>query len=352
MEAAGVEPVVDVRSLGAMGLAEGLGGVATIARGLGRLVSAVDARRPAVAILASWSTPNAWLGRWLRARGVKVAWIAPPEIWAWGRFRGSALARSADRFVVTLPFEEALWRSLGAEARWFGHPTGALARPTREAARLRLGLDADDIAIAILPGSRASELDRLAAPMIEATLRVKREQARVRPIVVVAPSMNDRARASVRDRAEKHGVACIDADATSGAIDVLPAFDGALVASGTASLECAMAEVPAVVCYALHPTTHLLARALVTTPAIALPNVLRLRAGMAPIYPERVQGDVNATQLARDLADVRARAPEIRAACASLRGSLGGARFAEDVAAWIGEEGWRAGPSAPSSRPR
>jgi lipid-A-disaccharide synthase len=351
MEGAGVEAVADVRALGAMGLGEGVSGVATILRSVAQLVREIEGRRPEVAILASWSTPNAWLGRWLRGRGVKVVWIAPPEIWAWGRFRGARLARAADRFVVTLPFEEQLWRGLGVDAKWFGHPTLALARPTRRAARDRLALDDDALAIAILAGSRASEIERLAAPMIEAALRFAATRPRVQPIVVVAPSMGERARAELRDLARKHGVSCVDAGATSGALDVLPAFDAALVASGTASLECAIAEVPAVVAYALHPLTHRLAQALVTTPAIALPNVLQRHRGGAPIYPERVQRDVNAAQLARDLDDVVARAPEIRAACATLRGTLGGEDFAEAVAAWIGEEGWRAGVAS-SSPPR
>ncbi|MFI5299885.1 MAG: lipid-A-disaccharide synthase [Polyangiales bacterium] len=352
MEAAQIEAVADARALGAMGLMEGVRSLPTIAATAARVVAAIERRRPEVAILASWSAPNARLGAWLRTRGVRVMWIAPPEIWAWGRMRGARLSRAADRFVVTLPFEVELWRGLGADARYFGHPTSALARPSREEARARLGLADDVLAVGVLPGSRASEIDRLAPPMLDAARALARRNARVRPLAIVAPSMNARARATLLRLAQRADVECVEAPAATGALEVLPALDAAMVASGTASLECAIAEVPAVVCYALHPLTHALAKRLVDTPVIALPNVLRVRAGLAPIFPERVQRDVNAARLIADVEALLQRAPHVREECASLRRSLGYGSFATGVAAWIAEEGWRRAPSAPLSSPR
>src|SRR5205823_1480427 len=191
---------------------------------------------------------NARIGAWLRRRNVRVVWISPPEVWAWGASRARSLARCADRMLVTLPFEEAIWREAGAEAIYVGHPALDVDLPTRESLRARLEIDEKTRAIAILPGSRPAEIARLAPVFVEAARRVGGVSR-----LVVAPSLDAPTRAQLASIARD--VPLVDAPPDLGAAALLPAFDVALVASGTASLECALAGVPPVVAYRMHPVT-------------------------------------------------------------------------------------------------
>ncbi len=327
LAASGARLLAHVRDLAAMGLLEVVARAPAIATALARLLAHARRDRPDVALLASWSSANARLGRRLRALGIPVVWIAPPEIWAWGAGRLRGLAGCADRFVVTLPFEEPIWRSEGADARYLGHPTLELPRRTRAVARRALGLAADATALAILPGSRPGEVARLLGPMLEAAARLK-SASRVAPAgpiearILVAPSLPAKVARLLAEAATSAGLARVDVAPERGAIEHLAAFDVALVASGTASLECAIADAPPVVAYAMHPLTLAIARRLVRTDRIALPNVVLARAGAPPAFDEIVAARPDAATLAdaiaRTLADPRA-----RDACARVRAELG-----------------------------
>lgn len=324
LAATGARLLAHVRDLAAMGLFEVVARAPAIASALARLLAHARRERPDVALLASWSSANARLGPRLRALGIPVVWIAPPEIWAWGAGRLRGLARCADRFVVTLPFEEPIWRGAGADARYLGHPTLELPRRSRADARRPLGLRADATALAILPGSRPGEVRRLLGPMLEAAARVL-QKARTGPIearILLAPSLPANVARLVVEAAERAGLARVDVAPERGAIEHLAAFDVALVASGTASLECAIADAPPVVAYAMHPLTLAIARRIVRTDRIALPNVVLARAGEPPAFDELVAARPDAASLAdalvRTLADPRA-----RGACARVRAELG-----------------------------
>ena len=297
----GAELVAHVSELSAMGAVEVVRAVPAIAGALARLREVVTRERPRLAILASWSTANGRLAPWLRRKGVRVVWISPPEIWAWRSGRAPRLARAVDRMIVTLPFEEALWRSAGADAHYVGHPV--LDVPRSEVPRS---------GVAILPGSRRAEVSRL--------LPVMRAAAPDAPIVV-APS----------PRARFDGMITIAAP--DGAASIVERFEVALVASGTASLECAAMGTPPVIAYAVHPITHRIGRALVQTPHIGLPNVLLARYGHDPVFPELIQHDVTPENLIRALAVART----MTAACDTVRALLGPGPFASRAARLIDE---------------
>jgi len=305
---AGTELLAHASELSAMGTVEVVRRAPAIASAVRALLREVRARRPRLALLASWSTANGRIGPLLRRMGVRVVWISPPEIWAWRSSRAPRLARAADRLIVTLPFEEALWRAHGADAHYVGHPV-------LDAAPVALELPRP--ALAILPGSRESEVRRLLPRMVEAARRVG-----VTARIVVAPSLPP-SLVSYIERFELPTIAAGE----HGAAPLLPSFDVALVASGTASLECAAMGTPPVVAYAAHPATVAVARRLVKTPHIALPNVLLGRRA----FPELVQDEATPAALAgaveRALGDA-----SLRAACAEVRTLLGLGPFAERAA--------------------
>ena len=320
LSAASATLVAHVRDVSGLGVFELAGRAPSIARALFRLSSAVNARRPDVAILASWSAGNARIGARLRKMRVPVVWISPPEVWAWRQERAARLSGCADRFAVTLPFEEALWRAAGADATYVGHPALDSSPPSRAALRRTLGLEPDGRAIAILPGSRPAEIERLAEPFVRAMPLVL---ARIGPVaarLVVAPSLPVSTRTRLQDLARASAIALVESP-PEGAASLLPAFDAALVASGTASLECALASVPPVVAYRLHPLTMAIARRVVKTAHIALPNVVLARAGLEPAFRERVQDEATPDALAAALVETLGDA-SMPAACAAVRTAM------------------------------
>ncbi len=305
LAAAGVELVAHARDLSAMGTIEVVRRLPRIAAALRRMFAVIDEKRPRLALLASWSTANGRIAPLLRKRGIKVVWISPPEIWAWRSGRAPRLARSADRLIVTLPFEERLWQEHGADAHYVGHPV----------------LDAMPIVmpraeVAILPGSRESEIRRLLPRMIAA---VRGRDARV----IVAPSLAP----SLVSFIESFRVPTLTAG-EHGAAPLLPSFDVALVASGTASLECAAMGTPPVVAYAASPLTIAVGRRLVRTPHLALPNVLLGRRAFIELVQDEASPAALAEAVRATLGD-----PARRAACAEVRTLLGEGPFAERAAA-------------------
>src|SRR5262249_20522258 len=154
----------------------------------------------------------------------------------------------------------------------------------------------------VLPGSRAGEIARLAGPLAAAAARLRAEGSVEEARVLLAPGADPHARSMALAAARSASIAVVEGDADHGAAGLLGAFDAALCASGTASLEAALAGAAPVVAYRLDPAAFALARRLVRTPHIALPNVILGRRA----FPELVQGEVTPLRLcaaARGLLD-------------------------------------------------
>src|SRR5262249_2440686 len=153
------------------------------------------------------------------------------------------------RMAVMLPFEEEIWRRVGVDAHYVGHPAMEKRCDDRVAARELLGLTSRAWAVALLPGSRPHEVRRLLVPMLTAYERVRKDLASVDGRVFLAPSLDSTTRAWAGSVADQFRVEVVDVDARAGLGYALPAFDTALCASGTASLECALARAIPIVCY-------------------------------------------------------------------------------------------------------
>lgn len=328
--AAGAEPCARApRS--AMGVLDVAARGAELALAMRAVRRAVMTRAPRAALLVNYTEFNARLLGFLRGRGVRVLWYAAPQIWAWRARRGDAIAQGIDAMAVILPFEEELWRKRGVRARYVGHPAMEIPRLERAEARAVLGIASGAWATAVLAGSRASEVRRLLAPMLQA-LEGDREGARV----IVTTALDDETRAWARHVASDARVAVHEVDASRGAISVLGAFDAALVASGTASLECAICDVPPVVAYRVDALAAFVAKRALRTPHVALPNVLLGRRA----FPELLQEDAAARSMRRALDALAARHADARADCAEVRRALGASHVpsravAEMIASWL-----------------
>lgn len=307
-EAAGVEPLVSPERSAALGVLDVALRAGRIARAMAVVRRAITKRKPRAALLVNYTEFNARLLGPLRRAGVRVLWYAAPQIWAWRPGRGKAIARGCDALAVILPFEEALWRDRGAKATYVGHPALEIARRDRNALREELGLHRT-AALAILPGSRPAEVRRLLPAMIDAAAG---RQARV--LLTRALDAPTRAWAMEQSR----GVPIVETSAEEGATAVLGAFDVALCASGTATLECALANVPPVVAYRVDPVAAFVARHALTTKHVALPNVLLDRRA----FPELLQDDARADRM-RSALDAIERDARAREACEEVRARLG-----------------------------
>ena len=193
-------------------------------------------------------------------------------------------------------------------------------------------------AIAICPGSRPHEVRRLLAPMLAGYELVRRDLASVDGRILLAPSLDASTRQWARALAGVYRVDVVDVEPRAGMAALLSAFDAALVASGTASLECALARAIPIVTYRVGLLTELGARALMTTPFVALPNVLLGRAA----FPELLQREVSPRRIAEALGNALDRRKELLAACAEVEKVLQNRSHAsEHVARML--EPWLAG---------
>jgi lipid-A-disaccharide synthase len=322
--AAGVDTLVDTASFTAMGLADVAARLPGVARALASLALHALRSPPRAALLVNFTELNQRLGRALRARGTKVLWCVAPQVWAWRPGRISSLRGSADRMAVILPFEERLWRDAGHDAVYVGHP-GVEGEPAPRPVE-------SPPALAVLPGSRPGEIARLAEPLIHAARRLVTSGDVASASVILAPGLPDPWCARAQRLAHASGLRAIAADPSLGAGPLLAGFSASLCASGTASLEAALAGAAPVVAYRLDPVAFALARRLVRTPHVALPNVLLGRRA----FPELLQDEVSAGELVAAARGVLARRDELGRLAAELRAILappGPGRFGERVAA-------------------
>jgi lipid-A-disaccharide synthase len=338
LAASGVELLADLRNFTALGLGEVAVRAVPIALAHARLVREARARKPRAALLVNYTEFNTLLASRLHADGVRVLWYVAPQVWAWRPDRMRTLRRSVDRMAVILPFEEALWRSHGIDAHYVGHPAREATAMDRPTARAALGLTPYAAAIAIMPGSRPHEVKALLPVMLEAYERVRHDRASIDGRVLLAPSLDRVTRARALALARKHRVDVFHVDPHTGATPVLAAFDVALCASGTASLEATLARAVPVVIYRTGLLTEVAARALLRTKRIALPNVLLGRDAFA----ELVQRDVRTDRLALALAKALDQRGTLLAACDEIEGLLGPQRATSRLVARMLEPWLRA----------
>lgn len=316
LAAAGARLLAHLDQLSAVGLVEAVHSLPAHIRLLHALERRLAAGVYDLCILVDYPGFHLRLAARAARHGVRVLYFIAPQVWAWGPWRLRVLREAVDRLAVILPFEEPFFRARGLRATFVGHPLlDAPAPPPRDEARRRLGISPDQILIGVFPGSRPSEVRRHRARFVEAVRHLRRVMPNVEAVVAAADPA--RARPDVR---------------TAPAEMVLAAADAAFVKSGTATVEAALAGVPMVVAYRMHPLTYALARRLVHVPHVALVNLLAGRR----LVPELLQGSAHASALAETMLPLVDRAGPTartqRAGFAGVRRALGTPGAAERVA--------------------
>jgi lipid-A-disaccharide synthase len=302
MIAAGCETWASAEELAVMGLAEVIPHLPRLLRLRHELVVRMRAAPPDVYVGVDYKEFNLSVARKLKASGIPTVQYVSPQVWAWRPGRVKTIARAVDLVLCLLPFEATFYTSHGVRALFVGHPLAdeIPLEVDRAAARGALRIDADATLVALLPGSRVGEVERLGADFAGAAAVI----ATARPAVQFIAPM---ASGAVRRVFERYVAAILPAIRLTdgGARQALAACNAAIVASGTATLEALLSQRPMVVAYRLAAATAFVARrlGLVKSAYMALPNLLAGRALVPEFLQEKVTPSALGAALLAELDD-------------------------------------------------
>jgi lipid-A-disaccharide synthase len=208
----------------------------------------------------------------LKAKGIKTVHFVSPSVWAWRPERIEKIRRSVDHVLCIFPFEPALLAQHGIAATYVGHPLANVIpiEPDRAAARRALGLSEADPVVAILPGSRQSEISHLAGRFFQTAVRLQRQRPAIQFVVPAAPGLKAEIERAAHDSALTRNLRIVEGQSHT----VLAACDVTLIASGTATLEAALFKRPMVIAYHMAWWSWQIMRRKKLQPWVGLPNIL------------------------------------------------------------------------------
>lgn len=327
--AAGGELIADYRGLSVTGLTAPIAKLPRTYAVLRRMLASARRDRPAALIAIDFPDFNFWLARGMKRLGIPVVYYIGPQIWAWRGGRLKTMKKIADRVIVIFPFEEKIYREAGVPVTFVGHPLiDLVTRGDKAEVLRRYGLSPDAPTVAMLPGSRTNEVTRILPGLVGAAGRIRTSVPDAQFIVARAPDLDD----ALFDVARTPGlgrVAVVDGDTDA----VLSAADVVLTASGTATVQTAIHDVPMVIVYRLSAPEYWVGRRLVTVDTFGMVNLI---AG-EKIFPELIQEAFTPDAVAREaisfLTDSarRARAREGLARVRERLGAPGASRRAAEA---------------------
>ena len=322
--------LADVQDLAVVGFVEVIRHLPRLNRLFKAILVAAQEEAISDALLIDYPGFNLRLAKALRRNlpAVRLHQYVCPQVWAWKQGRIPELGTVLDTLFCLFDFEPELFRGYPVDARFVGHPLVELVQPecNREAFFAETGLDPHRPLVALLPGSRRGEIQRLLPPMADLVRRWEQARPEVQWVLPVAPTLDSE---FVRGYLQGAPVLLVQ-----GRTYAARAYaDAALVASGTATLETALLGTPFAIIYRLNALTYQIAKRLVKVPHFGLANVVARR----EVAPELLQDEVNPGRLGQEL--TRLLDPEnarrLRAGLAEVRGHLGepgaAARVAEQL---------------------
>ncbi|GLR08762.1 lipid-A-disaccharide synthase [Mixta theicola] len=296
MMAEGCESWYDMEELAVMGIVEVLGRLPRLLKIRRDLTRRFSALKPDVFVGIDAPDFNITLEGRLKQRGIRTIHYVSPSVWAWRQNRVFKIGRATDLVLAFLPFEKAFYDRFDVPCRFIGHTMADAMplHPDKAAARRTLGIAEPALCLALLPGSRKAEVEMLSADFLKTAQRLREKWPQLE---IVVPLVNARRREQFEQIkaavAPELPVHLLDGQGREAMI----ASDAALLASGTAALECMLAKCPMVVGYRMKPSTFWLAQRLVKTDYVSLPNLLAGR----ELVPELLQDECQPERLAAAL---------------------------------------------------
>ena len=297
MAAAGVDLMVRAEDVAVMGLTEIALHLPRIYREFRKLKRAIRARRPSIAVLIDFPEIHFRLARLFHQLGVPVIYFVSPQLWAWKQHRIKLVRKYVKRMLVIFPFEEQFYGQRGVEAEFVGHPLAELPLPviTREQFAAENNLDCAKTWIALLPGSRLTEIRDHLPTMLDAAKRLPSAGAS-EFVIPLAPTLDASQQSLVAHLAGRQS-AGISVHLVSDARAALYHARASVVASGTATVEAALMGNPFVVVYRVSAVTYAIARRVVKVPHVAMANLIAQKR----VVPELIQHDFTAANIIQEL---------------------------------------------------
>lgn len=294
MQSAGVRLVAGIAS--AFGLAEAVSALRELRKSFQNAVVALTEERPSVLVLIDYPDFNLRLAEKAKQLGIKVLYYVSPQVWAWRRKRIYRIARLVDRMAVILPFEVDIYRETGLACEFVGHPVFDEIRgmaADKDRLKQALGLDPARPLLSLLPGSRTHEIDRL-LPVLAALMDVFSSEFRdFQFCIPFAPNTDLTKYAAMVEPLKRRGVIINQGRS----LEVMAVSDCAVLASGTATLQAVLLNVPIVVIYKVSLLTQLIGRLLIHARFMTLANILADR----EVIKEFLQGQVTLPNIMGEL---------------------------------------------------
>lgn len=309
MRAAGVELLVDSRNIAVVGLFEVLAHWNEIQAALKKLQNSIIENPPDLLLLIDYPEFNLKLASTAKSRGVKVLFYVSPQVWAWRQGRVKKIGRLIDMMAVIFPFEVDFYEKHNVPVRYVGHPlTGQVkAMASREQARLDFGLQPNLPTVALLPGSRKSEIKRILPIIAETAVHIQKALVEVQFILPVASTLDIEA---IRAQLTSYPIKITLIESRT--YDALNCSDAAIVASGTATLEVALLQIPMTIVYRVSPITYAILKRLLKVPYVGLANIVAGELVAREYIQEKAKPETIAAETLRQLKDSNYRKAQIQ----------------------------------------
>jgi len=294
LAARGVKILFPASALAVTGLTEVLHMLPAVWRALGILHQTMRQVQPDLVILVDFPDFNFWVARLARYHRRPVMYYISPQVWAWRTYRVRTLARLVDRLVVIFPFEAEFFRRHGLPVTYVGHPFRETLPPLPPRKQLlkEWGLDPEALTIALLPGSRTSEIELILPRMAAGAELVAQAVPGCQFVLPVAATVPEKViKEHLRGFSGRLRLLAGQAYAA------LAAGHLAVVASGSATVEAALAATPAIIVYRLSPLSFRVGKMLIRVDHIGMANLL----AEDRLFPELLQDDFTPARLAQEM---------------------------------------------------
>ncbi|KTD34183.1 lipid-A-disaccharide synthase [Legionella moravica] len=297
MQEAGAELVSDLARYGVTGLTEVIVYLNIIRKAFNAIKRHLETQKPDLLILVDYPGFNLRLAKYAKKKlGLKILYYISPQIWAWKANRIHTIKECVDRMAVILPFEKSIYEQAGVPVSFVGHPLVDKMSQTTDtlSSRMSLQLPLDAPIFALLPGSRTHEIERHMPVLRDTAIRIHQNNPNIRFVIPIAGTINaDKITSYFKD-------VTLPVTFTHGrAIECMSAANFVIVASGTASLECALLQKPMCIIYKSSLLTYHMAMRLIKVKFLGLCNLLVNKM----MVPEFLQYDCNAIELSRYISD-------------------------------------------------